>query len=92
MKPITDNLDKYDCFGSFLKALKKFIKDENEKGDIIMKREENICKNCKHFREILGADVVFIERIEMCDRLNMDWPFEKKCECFEHNEIKRKEK
>ena len=30
MKSITDNLDKCDCFESFLKALEKLINDENE--------------------------------------------------------------
>ena len=30
MKSITDNLDQYDCFGNFLKALEKLINDENE--------------------------------------------------------------
>ena len=55
-------------------------------------REENICKNCKHFREVLGSDVVFTERVEICDRLDIEWPFEIKCECFEYNENEDKKK
>jgi len=51
-----------------------------------MKREENICKNCKYFCEALSSDVVFTERVEICDKLSIEWPFEIKCECFEYNE------
>ena len=47
---------------------------------------KNICKSCKHFREVISSDVVFIERIELCDKLDIEWPCEECCEDFESDE------
>lgn len=47
---------------------------------------ENICKKCKHFRSVISSGVVFTEIIEICDELNIEWPFEKKCKNFENEE------
>ena len=50
------------------------------------KEEKNICKKCKHFRSLISSDVVFTERVEICDKLSIEWPFEIKCENDENEE------
>lgn len=45
--------------------------------------DKNICKDCKYFHEVQSSDVVFTERIEICEKLDIEWPYETSCEDFE---------
>lgn len=45
---------------------------------------ENICTQCKYFRNIMTTDIVFTERIDVCTRYGIEWPSEKTCSDFEN--------
>lgn len=53
-------------------------------------KDENICKQCKYFRNIISSDVVFIERVDFCARHGIEWPFEKICKDFENKKENKK--
>lgn len=53
-------------------------------------KDENICKQCKYFRNIISSDVVFTERVDFCARHGIEWPFEKICKDFENKKEDKK--
>lgn len=48
----------------------------------------NICKNCKHFCKVRSSSLVFTEKIELCDELNIEWPSEIYCKYFKQKDDK----
>lgn len=47
-------------------------------------KNESICKNCKYCRNIMSSDIIFTERIDICIKHKIEWPFEKTCKDFEN--------
>lgn len=48
----------------------------------------NICKDCKHFCKVRSSSLVFTEKIELCDELNIEWPSEIYCKYFKQKDDK----
>lgn len=49
-------------------------------------KDENICKYCKYFRNVMSTDIIFNERIDICSIHKIEWPCKKTCEDFENKE------
>jgi hypothetical protein len=47
--------------------------------------KKSICENCKFCDEVQSSDLVFTERVQVCIKFGIEWPFEEKCEGFEEN-------